>query len=55
MREWPQPPSFPDAEREDRAQRAAELEAEAQSIAALTERVKEAIARTDDFLKRQTQ
>ena len=32
-----------------------ELEAEAQSIAALTERVKEAIARTDDFLKRQTQ
>lgn len=55
LREWPQPPPFPDAGREDRAVRAQELEAEAQSIAALTERVKEAIARTDDFLKRQTQ
>lgn len=55
LREWPQPLPFQDAESEDRAARSEEMENEAKSIAALTERVKEAIARTDEFLKRQTQ
>jgi len=53
LREWPHPASFPEAQREDRAAR--ELDSEAQHIAELTKRVREAIARTDEFLKRQTQ
>lgn len=55
LREWPEPVVIPEALREDRAARAPELEAETQSIAELTKRVREAIARTDEFLKRQTQ
>lgn len=51
LREWPQPSPFPEDLRADRPA----LENEAQSIAALTERVKQAIARTDEFLMRQTQ
>lgn len=55
LREWPQPPPFAEAGREDRVARAPGLENDAQSIAALSERVNQAIARTDEFLKRQTQ
>lgn len=55
LREWPQPPPFLDTEREDRPARAEEIDKDAQSIEALKQRVKEAIARTDEFLKRQTQ
>ena len=55
LRQWPQPPAFPPRMPEHLTAHEPNHDKDAEAIAALTERVAAAIARTDEFLKERAQ